>query len=103
MAPISSNLSMNIPSYLNLAILVPPAPSETISAEKSSANATLSPGFNLFPGLTIVSHKSSSTFFVSKNSILAPVFSLIPKSLAGRTFELFKTKQSPASKKSIIS
>ena len=69
-----------------------------ISASKiPSPNSTFVPGLSLFPGLTIDSQISPSICFNNTNSTFAPV-SFLPYNLAGITFVLFLTKQSPGSK-----
>ena len=97
-SPIWSNISLNIPSYVNLTFLVPSCNVSKISAcNIPFPNITFAPLCNLLPGLTIASQISPSKFFNNTNSTLAPV-SFFPYSLAGITFVLFLTRQSPGLK-----
>ena len=83
---------------MNFTFLVPSSSISKISASKSpSPNITFVPGFNLFPGLTMLSHISPSSCFNNTNSTFAPV-SFFPYNLAGITFVLFLTIQSPGSR-----
>ena len=90
------------PSYKNLSVL----PLEVVLSITSATKLSSSPKYNLFPiriflaGSTKTSHNlwSSLNSLSKKTSIRAPVFSLFPISLAGKTFVLLKTKASPSSK-----
>ena len=61
------------------------------------------PTLAFLPGLAKHSHLSPSILFKRRNSILPPVSSFSPISLAGNTLVLFKTKVSPSFKYSNIS
>ena len=63
-----------------------------------SPKEILAPGRAFFPGFTRVSHTLSCFLLRSKTSTLPPVSSLAPISLAGITFVLFNTRQSPGFK-----
>lgn len=58
----------------------------------------LVPIFALLPGFTNACQVSSSVLFNNKNSILPPVSTFSPISLAGITLVLLSTKQSPGFK-----
>ena len=99
--PILSSISLKIPSYSKWTSLSPFSITSRISAcNKPSPKSTFTPSLNFLPGLTITSQLSFSNCFNSKNStsfseVLPTIF---PYSLAGITFVLFLTRQSPGSK-----
>ena len=61
-------------------------------------NENLVPILALLPGFTNACQVSSSVLFSNKNSILPPVSTYSPISLAGITLVLLSTKQSPGFK-----
>ena len=63
-----------------------------------SPKEILAPGRAFFPGFTSVSHTLSCFLLRSRTSTFPPVSSLAPISLAGITFVLFNTRQSPGFK-----
>ena len=109
-SPSSSSLLLNSsysPSKRNLNVL----PLDVVLSITSATRLSSSPKYNLFPilifraGSTKTSHSLCSSFnsLRRKTSILAPVFSLFPNNLAGKTLVLLRATISPSSKKSTIS
>ena len=103
--PSSFNLSRNseyTPSNKKRKVL----PLDVVLSITSATKLSSSPKYNLLPiriflaGSTNTSHNLCSLFssLNKKTSILAPVFSLLPNNLAGKTFVLFRTITSPSSK-----
>ena len=104
-SPSSVSLFLNSsyePSYRKRNVL----PRDVVLSITSATSESSSPKYNLFPiliflaGSTKTSQRRCSAFssLNKKTSILAPVFSLFPNILAGKTLVLFSTKTSPSSK-----
>ena len=89
-----------VPEYdSNLTRRLPSSIISTTSAFKIPPPKTILEPIRAFlPGFTRVSQILFSFLFKSSNSTLPPVFSLSPISLAGMTFVLFITRQSPGFK-----
>ena len=103
-SPSSSRMFSNTPSYSNLMIRLPPSMTSSTSAiSLPPPKEILSPGFAFLPGRTSTSHVSISLLTRRRISIAAPVPTLSPYNLAGSTFVLLMTRQSPAFRYSLIS
>ena len=82
--------------HLNKRSTSPLSPFSAISAEKFRANSTISPSFNLRPGLANAHQLLPETSLWSVTSIL--VFTFFPISRDGITFVSLKTRTSPGSR-----
>ena len=93
-----------MPSYLNCINLLPSSTTSiTFPTKSPSPNEISVPTLHFLPGLTNVSQTSFSFLFNNNTSIFASVPTLLPKSLAGITFVLLITRQSPLCKYLTIS
>ena len=91
----SSNISINIPSYINLKCLIPSSKHSVHTALSLSLNFIVVPTFTLLAGLHKHSHILLLSSFNINNSITALVSVLTPIILAGITLVSFTTKTSP--------